>query len=70
MGRRDEMRCPHCKKDFEAPDGLYLNAECYGGGQYHVMSICCGKPVKVRTSVRVIVDVLGKGIETETEPWR
>ena len=63
------MKCPHCKKEFEGPHGLYRNAECYGGCHCHVVSACCGKPVEVRTSVRVVVEVIGKGKKNETEGW-
>jgi len=64
------MKCPHCNKEFEGPHGIYRHAECYGGGRYHVVSSCCGKPVEVRSSVRVAIEVIGKGIDSETEAWR
>lgn len=64
------MKCPHCKKEFEGPYGLYRHAESYGGGHFHVISSCCGKSVEVRTAVRVVVDVIGKGDPDEAEAWR
>ena len=64
------MKCPHCNKEFKAPDGAIRNAECYGGSFSNVVSRCCGKAVEIRTAVRVMVEVLGKGDENETEAWR
>ena len=64
------MKCPHCNNEFEAPTAAYTNAECYGGGRYHVVSRCCGKAVYIYAQRRVVIDVIGKGNETETECWR
>ncbi len=64
------MKCPHCNKQFRWPDALERNAECYGGGVCHVVSRCCGKAVEVRSSVRVVIEVLGKGNDDEAEVWR
>lgn len=64
------MKCPHCNKEFVAPDAVERNAECYGGGRYHVVSRCCGNAVEVRSTVRIVVEVIGKGNEDEAEAWR
>lgn len=63
------MKCPHCKKQFEAPDAAIRNAECYGGRQSHVRCQLCRKPVLIRTAVRVVVEVIGKGDKNELECW-
>lgn len=66
------MKCPHCNKKFEAPEALYRNTECFGGGSFTVISCCCSKPVHVRTTKRVTVgtEIIGKGNESDAEIWR
>jgi len=61
--------CPHCNRTFEVPDALVRNAECYGGRSSHVRCRRCGKTVLVRSAVRVVVEVLGKGDNDEVEAW-
>lgn len=64
------MKCPHCKKKFEAPDALYRNTECFGGGSFTVISRCCGNAVQVATTRRVHMEIIGKGNDDEAECWR
>jgi predicted RNA-binding Zn-ribbon protein involved in translation (DUF1610 family) len=64
------MKCPHCNKTFEAPEKAYRHAEAYGGSASHVACGKCGKAVLIRTSVRVAVEVIGKGDEDRMEAWR
>lgn len=64
------MKCPHCEKEFRAPDAALINAEHYGGCYSHVVSRCCGKAVHIVTGRRVTIEVIGKGDESKTEVWR
>ena len=63
------MKCPHCKKPFEAPHEAIRNAECYGGSHSHVRCRKCNEPVLIRTAVRVVVEVVGKGDKDRLECW-
>lgn len=63
------MKCPHCKKTFQAPYKAIRHAEAYGGSASHVACDKCAKPVLIRTAVRVAVEVLGKGVEDKMEVW-
>ena len=65
------MKCPHCKKEFQAPAGLYHNVERYGSKTLNVRCVGCGGVVHVRATryIRIDIELIGAGNPEECEPW-